>query len=169
MITPDRWWQKRILEIISEEPDDRTIWWFWEPFGGIGKTAFAKYLVAKCGATFLGGKAADMQFAIAKAFGETGRTPEVVVMNFPRSMEGKISYQGLESIKDMLFFSGKYESQMIVGNSPHVIVFANWEPDVSKLSADRWRVECIADAEELRKYQEEQEWLREDARGQMLN
>ena len=122
LITPDRWWQKRILEIISQEPDDRTIWWFWEPFGGIGKTAFTKYLVLKHGATLLGGKAADMQYAIAKAYQETGRTPEIVVMNFPRCMEGRVSWQGLESIKDMLFHSGKYEGGMIAGNCPHVIV-----------------------------------------------
>ena len=43
-------WEKEIIEIIKNEPDDRTIYWFWEPTGCTGKTTFAKYLYIKHGA-----------------------------------------------------------------------------------------------------------------------
>jgi len=46
----------------------------------------------------------------------------------------------LESIKNGLFFSGKYESTQVVMNSPHLIIFANEPPDKSKMSADRWHI-----------------------------
>ena len=38
----------------------------------------------------------------------------------------------------MFFFSGKYEGGMVCGPNPHVLIFANDEPDTHKMSADRW-------------------------------
>ena len=52
----------------------------------------------------------------------------------------KISYDGIEEIKDMMFYSGKYEGGMVVGKCPRFIVFANNPPIFEKMSADRWRV-----------------------------
>jgi len=37
-------WQKEIIEIIKQPPDDRSIYWYWEENGNMGKTTFAKYL-----------------------------------------------------------------------------------------------------------------------------
>jgi hypothetical protein len=49
----------------------------------------------------------------------------------------------MENVKDGLFFSTKYESGMVRYNPPHVIVFANVPPDVTKMSADRWVIKEI--------------------------
>ena len=38
----------------------------------------------------------------------------------------------------------KYESKPICRNSPHVIIFANFEPDLDKLSNDRWIIKKIS-------------------------
>ena len=73
-----------------------------------------------------------------------GKTPELICVNIPRSYDTTyLSYEGLENIKDMLFYSGKYEGGMVVGNSPHLLVFANEAPDLSRLSADRWNIKNI--------------------------
>jgi hypothetical protein len=129
-------WQKQVIDIIGREPDDRKIFWFWEPEGNSGKTTFCKYLAIHYGACILGGKSADMKNAIATM----AKYPQIIVIDVPRSSFDYISYQGIEEIKNGMFFSGKYESKMVIGPVPHLIVFANETPDTTKLSADRWQV-----------------------------
>lgn len=128
-------WQTAILDIIKSEPDERTIHWFWERKGCIGKTIFAKHLILAHNALLVGGKASDAKMAIAQMTVK----PKIVLLTIPRCVE-HISYTALEEIKDGVFFSAKYESGMVVFDNPHVIIFANREPDKSKLSADRWNV-----------------------------
>lgn len=141
LIEPTYQWEKDILEIIKEDPDDRLIYWYWSEKGNIGKTAFCKYLHAKHGATPLHGKGADVRNGAVNFFKMYGATPELVVYPIPRSYDTDfISYEGLESIKDMFFYSGKYEGGVICGNPPHLFVFANTPPNEAKMSADRWRV-----------------------------
>lgn len=136
-------WQIEILEIINNYKIDRSIYWFWEAIGGIGKTEMCRYLAVKHDALILGGKAADMKYAIAQYFIRTGFHPELVIFDIPRTSESFLSYSGLEEVKNALFFSNKYESGQYVGNPPCVIVFANFEPDVSKMSTDRWVINEI--------------------------
>ena len=59
-------------------------------------------------------------------------------MDFTRDVEEYVSYQAIEAIKNGIFYNTKYESKMITYNSPHVIIFANFFPDITKLSSDRW-------------------------------
>lgn len=145
IITDLRPWQKEVEELVAETcHDNRTIYWYWEPQGNMGKTALAKYLVVKHGAFVLSGKAADCKAAIAKRK-EKGKTiPGIMVFHYTRTNEHFVSYEALEAIKDGIFFSGKYESDMVVYNCPHVIVMANFPPDYTKLSGDRWKVVQIA-------------------------
>lgn len=143
LITP-RGWQVDVLKIIENDPDDRTLHWFWEHKGGVGKTAMCKYLIKKHGAIVLGGKAADIKNGIVTYYSKTGYTPELIVVNLCRSMEEFVSYEGLESMKDMMFYSGKYEGGQVCGACPHVIVFANFEPNTLKMSKDRWQINEIA-------------------------
>lgn len=70
--------------------------------------------------------------------------PRIVIINIPRNNKNFVSYTGLEEIKDMFFFSGKYESGMVSGASPHLIVFSNSPPDYHKMSLDRWVVHQIS-------------------------
>lgn len=142
VITELRPWQQELKEILDEEPDDRTIHWYWEEEGNMGKTAMAKYICSKYDALFLSGKASDSKHIVAK-YVNSGKTLHAAVFGFPRSMEEYVSYEGLESIKDGIFCSGKYDGSMVMYNPPHVFVFANFAPDMSKLSMDRWRVKKI--------------------------
>lgn len=67
------------------------------------------------------------------------RTPKIVLFNLPKNT-GKINYGGIEEVKDMFFFSGKYEDEMICGASPHLMIFSNEEPSRHKMSMDRWKI-----------------------------
>lgn len=133
-------WQQEIVDICNTEPDDRTIHWYWEPTGNIGKTALCKYLCVKYNALCLSGKGSDCKYAIVKYHETTGVYPEIILYDIPRTMNDYISYEALESIKNGLFFSTKYESCQVVMNSPHIICFSNVHPETEKMSLDRWHI-----------------------------
>lgn len=135
LVTP-RGWMLNVLDIIRQEPDHRTIHWFWDPDGGVGKTALAKYLCVKHNALMLTGKSNDMYHMISKYPNKR----DLFVVDCPRSMQDYINYGAIEQIKNGLIFSGKYEGTQLVFNSPHVIVFANEPPDRDKMSLDRWSI-----------------------------
>lgn len=136
-------WQLEINKIIEKEPDDRTIHWYYGA-GGIGKTTYCKYLSVKYGAIPLSGKSADMKNGVIEYKKSNGDTPRVVIIPIPRTFNyDYISYEGIEQIKDMYFYSGKYEGGVVCGNCPHVIIFANREPEKDSLSADRWVIQEI--------------------------
>ena len=54
-------WQLRLETIGTGTPNGRTVHWFWEPTGCVGKSAFCKYMVVKHNATVVrGGKLSDI-------------------------------------------------------------------------------------------------------------
>jgi len=129
-----RWWQKEIDEKIDEVPDDRTINWYWEEKGCSGKTTFIKYCIMNKkdkGIVVLSGKAADMKHMITEYKKKNGYLPEVIFMNVPRTSLEYLSYTGIEEIKDMLFFSGKYEGSMVCGPNPHILYLLTRSLDIA--------------------------------------
>jgi hypothetical protein len=128
-------WQREVVDIVEREPDDRKIHWFYEPDGNMGKTALAKWLVVHKGAFLFKGGSNDMANRII-----ANGAPKICVMNLARTQENYVSYQTLEDIKDGLVCSGKYEGGQLAFDSPHVLVFANFRPDETKLSLDRWDI-----------------------------
>lgn len=141
-----RLWQRFIIEkIIETQPDDRSIYWFYESRGGIGKSVFCKYIHQMHDAIFVPPKRDDAFHAIAKKI-EAKEPIDLVVYDIPRCIKEEfISYSAIEKVKDGLFSSGKYEGCMCCYACPHVIVFSNHPPDTSKLSADRWHVYELTD------------------------
>jgi len=138
-------WQEDVVKILAQEPDKRTLHWYWEANGCTGKTTFQKYVFTHYdNVVVLSGKAADMKQGVICFIESNKTTPRIVLINVPRSAQGFVSYTGLEEIKDMFFYSGKYEGGMVCGKPPHIFVFANEEPDYSKLSLDRFNVRNIA-------------------------
>lgn len=133
-------WQEDLVEILSTPPHPRQIMWYWDPNGNAGKTTFARWLMTsplftKKVAYFRGGKHADVAYAY--------NYEEVVIFDYCRDSLEFISYSVLEHLKDGMIFSTKYEATKKIFNTPHVLVFANQEPNRSKLSQDRWNVHQI--------------------------
>lgn len=137
-------WQIEILDLIENTPSQRAIHWYWSEVGGIGKTTLCKHLCLKHGAILVSGAPSHVKCAIADRV-KDGKPPKIVLWNIPRT-GGSISYTALEHVKDGIFFSEKYESGMCLYNEPHIIVFANWPPLESALSADRWVIKKIGEA-----------------------
>lgn len=141
LITPSKSWQLKILDLIRTEPDDRKVYWFWSEQGGVGKSQFAKYLVAKENCLFFEeGKKADIMHLIFEAPEDK---LERIIIDVPRDNGNKVSYKSIESIKNGMIYSSKYEGGYKLFNPPHLIVFANMPPEEERLSADRWVIENI--------------------------
>jgi hypothetical protein len=138
-LTELRPWQKEIEDLYLSNPNDRSIHWFWEDVGNIGKSAFVKYMVLTHGALFCdGGKKADIINLVFNADMDKCRC---IIWDLPRASRGNISYASLESVKNGLVCNTKYETGVKAFNSPHVFVFANFPPEeMEKLSVDRWQV-----------------------------
>lgn len=134
-----REWQQRLVDIVVEPPCPRKVYWLWDSAGNTGKSFMARYLMAWHDATiFTCGKVADLAYAY--------NLERVVVIDLARTSVDKMDhwYQFIESLKNGVLFSPKYESGTKLFPAPHVIVFANFVPDederVRKLSADRWMI-----------------------------
>lgn len=146
-----RKWQEDIMtEIVDQAPDDRVIYNFWEPEGGTGKTTFQKWLfMHRNGVVVLSGKASDMKHGIVCYKEAQGCVPKIVVINIPRCQDiDHISWQGIEEIKDMFFFSPKYEGGMVCDRSPTMMIFSNEPIPDDKLSKDRYCVIRLPDKPE---------------------
>jgi len=139
-------WQGKLLNEVREEcDDDRTIIWIWKGIGNMGKTAFAKHLAMWHGA-FIATHANSYHIAttLQNRFAQ-GSPANLVIFNLVRDQCDHKIYQGLEQIKDGLITSQKNNGETLIFNSPHIVVFANFPPDKSKLSEDRWDIRELND------------------------
>jgi len=144
--TDMRPFQKDLLEICLEKPDKRKIYWIYDEFGNAGKTQFLKYMNVKHGAVFsYGGKKTDiinLVFNNKKYLIE--KKNAIMFYNFPREIDNKcISYDSMEQIKDGCISNTKFEAGCFCCNAPHIIVFANCLPNISKLTIDKWVIKTI--------------------------
>lgn len=130
-------WQAELEAYISGPVDPRKIKWFRDLAGGKGKSWLASYFVFKYNAEiFTSAKVAD----IAHAY----KLGKIVIFDLCRS-EGSTDgineiYKAIEYFKNGRIFSPKYDSVNKFFPVPHVIVFANFDPDTSRLSEDRWDI-----------------------------
>ena len=135
-------WQARLMEKLEMKPHPREVIWYNDPVGHTGKTFMSKFLTLFKDAIRLeNGKSADIKFAYQ---GE-----RIVIFDLCRSQMDHFNYEALESMKNGLIFSPKYESKTKIFDIPHVLVFANWLPDQSKLSEDRWNITTLNQVEDM--------------------
>lgn len=136
-------WQTKLIEEFKEQPDTRTVNWIWDPYGSGGKTFMARhlgmfedYFVSDCSDPY-------HVATILEGYLNEGRTAFTVIFNFTRQSEKKKIYQAIESFKDGMITSRKYRGRTIYFPHPHVTIFANYAPDISKMTLDRWRIRTI--------------------------
>lgn len=135
-------WQEDIINIISKPADKRSVYWFWEPDGGAGKSVFSKYLCHKHNAIYIDeGKKSDIINIIYNT-PKIGKN-SIIVIDIPRNNGNNVSYKAIEQIKNGLICNTKYETGSRIFNSPHVIIFSNNYPDKKMLSNDRWKIARI--------------------------
>ena len=127
-------WQDKLLKKLFVQ-DDRTVMWVYEEAGGKGKTFLATYLSILYSYLTLDGsiKTRDLaNFFPAEAEG--------ICIDVARSAKDTFDYEVLEKLKDGYLVTGKYEGRRVRFLPKKVIVFANFHPDIAKLSEDRWDI-----------------------------
>lgn len=132
-------WQTKIVDMVKELPDERTIVWIYEEVGGVGKTSLCRYLTKHFNAVPIEGKKNDILYCAAE------HESYCYLIDLERTMEEYVSYAAIEKIKNAYYMCAKYESKPILRDFPHVICFANFMPEVSALSLDRWKIYNIVD------------------------
>lgn len=141
-------YQKKILKILKKPVDDRKVYWFWETCGNVGKSALVKHIFMKYKNEVIiaNGKGNDVRNQINLHIngdhkrGIDGKELKIAILDISRTCEEYVSYEVIEQIKNGLLYSGKYEGGVCCFNSPHLLVFANFEPNYEALSEDRWCV-----------------------------
>jgi hypothetical protein len=147
-------WQRTVIDeakLLEPCPaDNRTVTYVWSPFGKVGKSKFAKYLVDRYDQNWLvcAGGTANIAYHI-KTFMDNPVAELAylhgVVIDIPRCRTNDenvktISAPAVECIKNGLVFSSKYESGQLRFNDVHVIILSNAPPPLDELSTDRWSV-----------------------------
>lgn len=135
-------WQRRLMEIIAGPVHPRKIHVFLDPDGNSGKTSMAKHICINRPkeTLYVIGKAADIKYGVTQFVANKSNRLKTVLIDCPRSISDYLSYGGIEEVKNGIFYNTKYESGMVIYNTPHVILFTNVEPKYEELSADRWDV-----------------------------
>lgn len=67
----------------------------------------------------------------------------------PYSIDLAAVYSCIEKVKNGNFVSTKYDSKTILTAVPHVVIFANFLPNLGSLSFDRWTIGRITKTKDL--------------------
>lgn len=134
-------WQRELVAELHEQPNKRRVVWYFDPDGGAGKTELCRYLLHHNPQTLFVSTASakDILYQVIK----NREDPRTILVNLTRSAEGTFAYGAIEAIKDGLVFSGKYEGGFRMFPHPHIVIFANWHPDITQLTEDRWDIRML--------------------------
>lgn len=125
-------WQQQVLNILSKQ-NDREVLWIHDIDGNNGKTYLSKYLLATDDVYYCqNGKVADIAYAY--------NNQETVIFDLTRTQQDHINYSVIESFKNGLIFSSKYESTTKMFKPCKVMIMANFLPKIQSLSLDRWKI-----------------------------
>lgn len=124
--------QQRVIDHISTTKPDRQILWIYDKGGRNGKSDLATELQTKHGWLCLtNARTADIAYAW---------NGENVVFDFSRTTVERINYDVIEQLLNGRVFSSKYESGSKIYTKPFVLALANFMPDVSAMTEDRWNI-----------------------------
>lgn len=142
-------WQSAVVKTLDEEKKrSRSVHWVYDSVGNSGKSYLADYLVAHKDAFSLN---ADSYNNMAYIW--TQNVSPICVIDLCRSdrvdegkkFDDKSLYRFLEQVKNGSMTSGKYESRVVRFPPPKVLVLANYLPDSSAMSQDRWDIINISE------------------------
>ena len=145
-------WQKFLKEeILSKNPDDRTVDWIIDPIGNTGKSSFARAYVSDLPTDGILMKIDNldrMELTLIQKIENYRKKyykdPKVLLFDFPRASDSTKIILATALMEDAksghleTTFGGHHKEIEI--SDVHVVVLSNTAPDLSVLSIDRWRL-----------------------------
>ena len=131
-------WQRTLADtLLLPCDDDRTILFYVDEVGGMGKSFFQRWMLSKHPdqvQILSAGKRDDVAHAIDPL-------KRIFLFNIPRHGMEYFPYQVVEMIKDRVIFSPKYNScTKVISEIPHVVIFCNEMPDIGRMTEDRFAI-----------------------------
>lgn len=127
---------------VQGDARGRTIHWIYDSVGNTGKSLFARWLCLKYPNEVLSmsqtGGVRDLPTIIMNARSK-GNSIRTVVLDLARDMEQWGLYAPLEALKNGFLTATKYDGGTVFLKSPTIFVFANFWPQVQRMSRDRWQ------------------------------
>ncbi|AUM61906.1 Rep [uncultured virus] len=127
--------QKIVYDLLMKQTN-RQVLWIHDELGNRGKSSLADYILAKeYDNTFITSnmKHADLMHMY--------KDQKIILFDYTRAQEEQINYSSIEQFKSGRIFRTKYESSSIISKDLfRICIFANFGPDKSKLSSDRWQI-----------------------------
>lgn len=133
-------WQSILHEELLGAADDRKIIFYVDYIGNSGKSFFCRYELQERPnevQLFAAGKEGDLAYMVEEH-------KSVFLFDIARGRLEFLQYSILEGLKNGFVQSTKYASAMKhLNHCAHVVVFTNEDPDVGKLSEDRFDIRYI--------------------------
>lgn len=142
--------------------DDRIVNVIFDPEGNRGKTTIARLMRLFKRGYFCPpiNNSQDLMQGLCDMFiGREERDPKCMFFDLPRAMDKRYlggMYSAIEEVKNGYVYDTRYRFREWWFHSPQVWIFTNSEPDLSALSADRWRIWSITPEKTLIP------WVKED-------
>lgn len=141
------WQRKADAYIKRPRPHHREIVWYYDKTGNTGKSWWARRAYVMHNACLVGYVRCSDALHTVHVFGK----PRTVIIDLTRTKAKSVDttelYSAAEQIKNGCFTNSKYKSEMHVQKPPHVLVLANEMPELPAMSADRWRVITLGEAD----------------------
>lgn len=142
-------WQLDIFNMLNGPIDRDKIVWVCNERGGCGKSEFCKYMYFHFKIPKLQvAKASDLKNLVYKMADSATYLVDITrTISAQDSMDDM--YCALEDLKNGFVVNTKYETGMKCFARPHVVVFSNQMPDLTKLSGYKWSVFRVTDTKTL--------------------
>lgn len=142
-------WQNDVKRYMLGPIHPDKIFWVCQEAGGCGKSAFCKFMSFHYKYLKLQvAKASDLKNLVYKS-----KKSRVYMVDITRTISRQDSmddlYCAIEDLKNGHVVNTKYETGECMFEKPHVVVFSNQMPDLSKLSAYKWEVYRVSNTREL--------------------
>ena len=129
-------WQSKLMAMLEEDKgNDRNVFWIYESRGNVGKSYFCNQLKKTQYKSV-----AYLDTSTIKDLSLLYNGESIVLIDYARDDEKNVNYGILEKLKNGFLVSPKYETRLKMFKSPVICCFANFPPEVQKLSMDRWKI-----------------------------